>query len=308
MSRDIRQTIKKCEVCQAAKKYKHPTQNSNRKLFAGRPWQILSIDLVGPLSLTPRGNRMILVLSDNFTRWKDAIAVPDGTAEVIARVLEERVFSYFGMPERIHTDQGSQFESKLFQELCTLWRIDKSRTTPYHPQGNGVVERGNRELGDSLRSLLLRRDESDWDLLLPSIMRSIRSTPHSLTLESPNFLMFGREITTPDTLDHLSLPQMADREEYTNQLIERSNQSQEILRDMQQQIISSNSNLSPLFKVGDRVWIDMKGRHKKGQTAKLQPKYRGPYPVIEVSDNGTYVIEQNGKSSRENESRLKLYT
>ena len=86
--------------------------------------------------------------------------------------LEERVFCYHGLPEQIHSDQGTQFEGELMAELCDLWGVQKSRTTPYHPQGNGVVERGNRGLGDSLHALLLARDQEEWDKLLPQIMRA----------------------------------------------------------------------------------------------------------------------------------------
>ena len=117
----------------------------------------------------------------------------NGSAETIAETLEERVFCYLGVPERIHTDQGAQFESKLMAELCALWGVRKSHTTPYHPQANGVVERGNRDLGDMLRSMLLGRDEEDWDLLLPQIMRTIRASPHKQTGETANFMMLGRE-------------------------------------------------------------------------------------------------------------------
>ena len=126
---------------------------------------------------TPRGNTNILVLSDHFTRWRDALPVQNESAETIAETLEKRVFCYLGVPERIHTDQGAQFESKLMAKLCALSGVRKSHTTPYHPQANGVVERGNRDLEDMLRSMLLGRDEGDWDLLLPQIMRTIRASP-----------------------------------------------------------------------------------------------------------------------------------
>ena len=89
---------------------------------------------MGPLPETPRGNVNILVLSDHFTRWRDAIPIPNGTAAIVAQVLDDRVFTYFGLPERIHTDQGAQFESQLMAELCAIWGVEKSRTTPYHPK------------------------------------------------------------------------------------------------------------------------------------------------------------------------------
>jgi len=78
-------------------------------------------------------------------------------------------------------------------DLCRLWGVNQSRTTPYHPQGNGVVGRNNRMLGDALRSLLLGRSQEEWDTVLPQVMRAYRSTPHTSTGETPNPLMLSRE-------------------------------------------------------------------------------------------------------------------
>ena len=163
-------------------------------MHTGRPWQQLALDLVGPLPTTDRGNQWILVLTDHFSRWQDALALPDATATTVATTLEERVFCYFGLPEQIHTDQGTQFEGELLTELCSRWHISKFRTTPYHPQGNGMVERGNRTLGDTLRTMLLHRSQKDWDLLLPQIMRAYRATPHSVTGLTANLLLLGRKV------------------------------------------------------------------------------------------------------------------
>ena len=169
-------------------------------MYAGRPRQKVAIDLVGPMPETRAGNRWILVIMDHFTRWQDAIPLPNATAPVVAAALDQRVFCYLGLPEQLHSDQGAQFENPLMEELCALWRIDKTHTTPYHPQSNGVVERSNRNLGDSLRTLLLRRGQEEWDLLLPQIMRAFRGTPHSVTGETANLMMMGRELRLPDQL------------------------------------------------------------------------------------------------------------
>ena len=123
----IRRAVNSCEICQSAKHSRDTQVQSQQRLFAGRPWQVVSLDLVGPLQKTPRGNSMILVISDHFTRWKDAIAIPDGTAITIVETLERQVFNYFGLPERIHTDRGAQFEGQLLKELCQLWKVDKSK-------------------------------------------------------------------------------------------------------------------------------------------------------------------------------------
>ena len=247
MVSQVRRAVNSCEICQATKHSRDIKTDYQQRLFAGRPWQVLSLDLVGPFQKTPRGNTMILVISDHFTRWKDAIAIPNGTTITIVETLEKQVFNYFGLPERIHTDRGAQFEGQLMKDLCKLWKVDKSKTTPYHPQGNGVVERGNKDLGNSLRSLLLERDDEDWDLVLPHLTRSLRGVPHSFTGETPNFLMFGRELTLPDNLLAGSSEEMCSREDYAAKIYNRLTEAYELLRDKQQEIRKSDRQQPPLF-------------------------------------------------------------
>jgi len=83
-------------------------------------------------------------------------------------------------------------------DLCRLWGVNQSRTTPYHSQGNGVVERNNRMLSDALRSLLLGHSQKEWDTILPQVMRAYRSAPHTSTGETPNPLMLGQVTRVPD--------------------------------------------------------------------------------------------------------------
>ena len=194
MFADVRRYVSACANCQQSKVVKSKLNEGQYHLYAGRPWQTLAVDLRGPFPKTERGNTQILVMTDHFTRWCDAIPIPDGKTDTVEKTLEERVIAYFGNPEKIHTDQGRQFESQLFKELCSLWGTKKTRSSPYHPQGNSVVERLNRTLGASLRALLIGRSQGDWDLLPPSIMRGIRATPHSITSETPNGMMFRQEL------------------------------------------------------------------------------------------------------------------
>ena len=85
-------------------------------------------------------------------------------------------------------------------ELCALWGMRKSHTAPYHPQANGVVKRGNQNLGDMLCSMLLGKDEEDWDLLLLQIMCTIRASSHKQTGETANLMALGRETRLPEHL------------------------------------------------------------------------------------------------------------
>jgi len=122
---------------------------------------VVAVDLVRPIHLTPRGNNWILVLTDHFTRWADALATSDASASTVAWALDQNVFCYLGLPKQMHSDsdQGAQFQSQLMCDLCQLWGGNQSKTTMYHPQGNGVVKCNNRMLGDTLRSLLLDRGQ-----------------------------------------------------------------------------------------------------------------------------------------------------
>jgi len=153
IERDVRLRVRQCEVCQASKYSRLPCP--------GRPWQVVAVDLVGPMPITPRRNSWILVLTDHFTRWADALAIPDASAPTVARVLDQNAFCYLGLPEQIHSNQEAQFQSQLMSDLCRLWGVNQSRTTPYHPQVNGVVEHNNQMLGDALRSLLLGRGQEE---------------------------------------------------------------------------------------------------------------------------------------------------
>ena len=193
------------------------------------------------------------------------------------------------------------------KELCTLWNVEKTHTTPYHPQSNGIVERNNRGLGDSLRALLLDKGQDEWDVLLPHLMRAFRSTPHSATGETPNFMMMGREMRLPDQLLYANEgTEETPHQEYAQELQERLTRAHELLRETQREIRTSDDEEPPLFGVGDLVWLENK-RRRKGENPKLQPKFVGPFEVLETRANHTYVIERQGQQSVQNERRLKLY-
>lgn len=106
---------------------------------------------MGPMPMTESGNKYILVVGDYFTKWKEVFAIPNQEAKTIAEKLVKEVISRYGAPEKIHSDQGQNFEAQLFQEMCVLFNMDKTRTSPYHPESDGMVEQMNRTLQDMLK-------------------------------------------------------------------------------------------------------------------------------------------------------------
>jgi len=104
MERGVRLRVKRCKICQASKHGRLPGEAGRWRLYAGRPWQVVAVDLVGLMPFTPKGNSWILVLTNHFTRWADALAFLDKSAPTVARVLDQNVFCYFGSPEQLHSD------------------------------------------------------------------------------------------------------------------------------------------------------------------------------------------------------------
>ena len=97
------------------------------------------MDILGPLPLTTRGNRYVLVVTDYFTKWAESYAIPDQSATTVAEKLVSKFICRFGVPRQLHSDQGTNFESKVMAEVCKLLNIEKTRTTPLHPQSDGQV-------------------------------------------------------------------------------------------------------------------------------------------------------------------------
>ena len=161
-------------------------------LLASRPNKILAIDFT---ILEPSRNGMedVLFMTDVFSIYTWAVPTRDQRAATVAHVLFVEWFSRFGVPARIHLDQGRSFESSLIQQLCGLYGIKKSRTTPYHPSGNGQCELFNR----TLHNLFHNSWKRDWNSCLPQVLYAYNTTPHHATGESTFLLMFGQELILP---------------------------------------------------------------------------------------------------------------
>ena len=195
MSIDIERRCQNCTQCAAAKSSRPSARAPMAHLLASSPNQILAIDFT-ILEQSSDGRENILVMTDVFSKYTQAVPTRDQKATTVANILVHEWFYRFGVPARIHSDQGRNFESALISQLCQIYGVQKTRTTPYHPQGNGQCERFNRTLHDLLRTLPSEQKRS-WTRHLAQVVFAYNTTCHTVTGESPHFLMFGQAPRLP---------------------------------------------------------------------------------------------------------------
>ena len=174
-----------CAVCNKNKKASRSRRAALSSYHSGVPLERVHIDILGPFVPSRSNNTCILMIVDQFTKWVECFPLPDQTSEVVSRTLVDQFFSRFGIPVYLHADQGRNFEGNLFQNLCSLLEIAKTRTTPYHPKSNGQVERYNRVVLQAIRCYL-QGSQNLWDENLPLITMAMRSTINHSTGFTPN--------------------------------------------------------------------------------------------------------------------------
>ena len=161
LQNDVRLYVAGCEKC-VTRKSPIPTRKAPMQITrSGFPMERIGIDILGQLPETGNGNKYILVVSDYYTKWTESFAMSNMEASTVAKILVEEVIARYGVPNSIHSDQGSQFEASLFSQMCELLQIGKTRTTPYHPKSDGMVERFNKTLASMLR-MFVDENQRDW--------------------------------------------------------------------------------------------------------------------------------------------------
>ncbi|KAL4154027.1 hypothetical protein QTP88_001860 [Uroleucon formosanum] len=290
LKEDVIEYIKNCESCQKGKvanrKVKQPMLITST---SSEPFEKIFLDIVGPLVTTLSGNTYILTLQDDLTKYSMGIALPNHQANTIAEAFVTNFVCTHGIPQTILTDQGTDFLSKIFTEVCKLLQINKINTSPFHPQTNGSLERSHRTLTEYLRHYVDKK-LNNWDEYLPYAFFVYNSTEHTSTGYQPYSLLFGRRLEIPIKLSHEPEP----RYNYDNYYFDLKQKMQEshkiakenlIKRKVKSKQIYDNNENSIEIHVKDQILL-----RDKTQKNKLNPLWIGPYEVTDVLDRENIVI------------------
>jgi hypothetical protein len=266
-----------------------------------QPWLKVSVDIVGPLPKTARGNEYILVFIDTFSGWTEAFAqrakANDATG-CVDKAIE--VFTRWGFPSHIVSDNGPQFAARVWNEVMAKLDVDAVYTAPYHPQAN-PVERTNKNIKSLLRKFA-GANHKRWDECLSAILFVLRTTTNESTGVTPARLLLGHELTAPVDLLTFQQGQQVDFDEnfqsyakkvkhrfesslrFCSESRELAAQEQKLKYDAKQRHIE--------FRTGDLVLLQSHplSDKAKGIAASLMPKREGPYIVLERRGPLTYLL------------------
>lgn len=273
MNKDINNWTKSCLPCQKSKISRHTVSNLVDFPPCTR-FEHIHTDIVGPLPTSRDGYRYCVTIMDRFTRWPEAIPVSDISADTVSKVIFKKWICRFGCPKRITTDQGRQFESDLFNALMKMFGVDRTRTTPYHPQSNGLIERWHRSLKNALTARLTAG--TDWAEELPIVLLGIRAACRTDTGVSAAEMVYGETVRLPGDffLDHTK--NKADQHVYLQnlrQVIRKLRPQPREISDSRKIFVSKNlKSCTHVFIRNDVI--------KKS----LCPAYDGPYRVLNRND------------------------
>ena len=286
MNDDVRTHIRSCERCLRFKQ--KPEREEMSSFDTSYPLEIVHMDfLVIGSKKNPDKDINVLVVTDHFTRYAQAFVTTSQTAIVVAQTLYKEYFVHYGWPDKLHSDQAGNFESKVIAELCKIAQVQKIRTTPYNPKGNAQCEKFNQTLLNMIGTLE-PGDKAKWQQWVPTLTHAYNCTHCESTGFSPYYLMYGRLPRLPIDIEYgVTQPELIDksRQSYARKLRARLNWAFKIAKDInekesqhQKRYYDRSMRCQKLI-VGDVVLVKEKG---SSGNYKINDKWElNPYTVLE---------------------------
>lgn len=294
MTQDARTHVQRCDTCKQSKASNQDNMDTNAKYYDyEQPWKSISTDIIGPLPKTKAGNRQLLVVVDNLSKYVLLKPMKAATAEEIVRFIRDDVFYRYGVPNTLKSDNGKQFVSKVFHDFLSEHNVTHWRTPNYHPQAN-PTEAANKTIGNALRVTIKEGKHDNWDNQLPEIARAINTSVHTSTMQTPHYVLFGREYV-PNGNRYINL----NDDEAENVRFNASELHKKVAENLQkahERAQRPQRQVARTFKPGDIVWRKNFTLSNAGEryAAKLAPKYVRCTIIKQIGTN-TYELDENGK-------------
>lgn len=298
---DVAKVVKYCEVCISTKPEQKPVAGHmlSKTPTVDRPWSLISADLMGPLPRTSRGYAYILAVVDNFSKFVMLFPLRAATASSVSKAIEENIYLLFGAPSTLIVDNGTVFQSKLFKDLAKKYNVNIAYTANYHPQCN-ITERVNRVI-KSMLSAYVSKNHRAWDEYLPKVGFAIRSAKHEVTGFTPNFINFGREVSLDGNCEKY-VPTDSEFPKFDPE--NRKLAFVEIYRDVQAKLSKAYIKSKQYydlrrrpdkFTLNQKVWrrAHAQSDATKYFSAKLAPKFIGPFTISKVLSPWTYELNDS---------------
>ena len=315
MCRDVERYCLQCDTCAMKKQPQRKAKGPLQLYQVGQVLERIAIDIQGPYPTSRRGKRYILVVCDYFSKWMQAIPLKSMEAKYVAKKLIDKFIGIFGTPLELFSDRGTNFESEVFKEMCSLLGIHKTRTTVGRPSSDGLVERMNRVIQNMLTAFV-QKDQKDWCEHLPLLVLAYNASTHSSTGFTPSMMMFGREMNLPidlaigkpvDEKSHMTTTYVLELENIMTEIHETAREK------LGQNAISMKTNYDKgkfhtNYEVGSPVWY-YNAKRQKGLNPKLQNAWTGPYTITKKWGDVLYSIQlkPNSRPLIVHHDKLKVY-
>ena len=299
LRKDVFEFVKNCIDCQRYKPSNTKPAGLLQTPVPALRFEILAVDLVGPLPTGKTGERWILAIEDTASKWIELFALKDATAENCAKMLINEVFLRYGTPRKLVSDNGVQFVAQVMQYVTHCLGIKQCLIPVYHPSSN-PQERRNRDVKTQL-AIFTENCHQNWAENLPALRFAMNSAVHSSTSYSPAFLTFGRELRAPHDTE-MDFREAIEHENFVPEFTPYLNKMAEVLRDAHimmevkrdrgKQYADKKFSAAPTFEPGDRVLVDthVLSNATKGIAAKLAPRRDGPYVILRQVSPTSYEI------------------
>ena len=298
-----------------AKNYKnaiihHSKPRKLQSFSTTTPFELISIDICGPLPQTQKGNRYIVSMIDKFSRFCLLVPTSDIKTLTVIQALS-RWINLFGAPNHLLSDNGTQFTSEIFRAFTETFDTTQRFSTPYYPESNGQIERLHRWIKERLALIAVDGGlnfidgDDNWDEYIGTIQHAYNSTPNTMTKYSPNKIIFGydhkHKLTTIKHNFQRNTLTIKDYIKYINNTRSLINntaiQHQYKYDQIRTKSYNKNRNVIHEYNVGDMVLIDI-SRRTHGNEAKLNPTWHGPHEIIQIiSPDKVFRIREIGNAS-----------